>query len=86
MGKHEKFILKILSGSSDKNIDFNDLCQLLLRFGFSKHTRGSHHLFQKKNVQEKFNLQKDGNKAKSYQVKQVRYIIQKYKLGGIADV
>ncbi|MCK5113750.1 MAG: type II toxin-antitoxin system HicA family toxin, partial [Phycisphaerae bacterium] len=74
MGKYEEFLLKILSGSSDRNIDFNDLRQLLLRFGFSENTRGSHHLFRKENVEEKINLQKDGSKTKPYQVKQVRNI------------
>ncbi len=86
MGKYEEFLLKILSGSSDRNIDFNDLRQLLLRFGFSENTRGSHHLFRKENVEEKINLQKDGSKTKPYQVKQVRNIMQKYGLGDISDV
>jgi len=36
-------------------------------------------------VEERINLQKDGNKAKPYQVKQVRTVILKYKLGGIFD-
>jgi hypothetical protein len=43
---------------------------------------GSHHIFRKAGIEEKINLQKDGNKAKPYQVKQVRHIILKYKLGG----
>jgi len=33
-------------------------------------------------VKEKINLQKDGNKPKQYQVRQVRNVILKYKLGG----
>ena len=33
-------------------------------------------------IVEKINLQREGNKAKPYQVKQVRTIILKYKLGG----
>ena len=44
--------------------------------------RGSHHIFRKEGISEKINLQQDGNKAKPYQVKQVRKIILKYKLGG----
>ncbi len=35
------------------------------------------------NINELINIQPDGNKAKAYQVKQVRNIILKYKLGGI---
>jgi predicted RNA binding protein YcfA (HicA-like mRNA interferase family) len=82
MGKHEKLLLKILSGSSDANIDFEDLCNLLKDFGFEMRVRGSHHIFRKEGVAEKINLQQDGNKAKPYQVRQVRNVLVKYKLGG----
>lgn len=37
-------------------------------------------IFRKEGIEEKINLQKDKNKAKVYQVKQVRNIILKYKL------
>lgn len=82
MGKHEKLLLKILSGSSDANIHFEDLCNLLKDFGFEMRVRGSHHVFRKEGVAENINLQHDGNNAKPYQVKQVRNILVKYKLGG----
>ncbi|MFQ6609751.1 MAG: type II toxin-antitoxin system HicA family toxin [Fidelibacterota bacterium] len=82
MGKHEKFLLKILSGSSDRNINFDDLCSFLKRMGFKEYSRSSHHLFRKEGVEEMINLQKEGNNAKPYQVKQVRNVIQKYGLGG----
>jgi hypothetical protein len=39
-------------------------------------------MFRKAGVVEKINLQRDGNKAKVYQVRQVRAVILKYKLGG----
>ncbi len=42
--------------------------------------KGSHHIFRKSGIEEKPNLQKDGNKAKSYQVRQVRNIFIKYQL------
>ena len=86
MGKHEKLLIKILSGSSDANINFEDLCNLLKDFGFDIRVRGSHHIFRREGVAEKINLQQDGNKAKPYQVKQVRNILVKYKLGGYIDV
>ncbi len=86
MGKHEKFLLKILGGASDRNIDFNDLCKFLKRLGFVEYTRGSHHMFRKEGIEEKINLQREGNKAKPYQVKQVRNIIQAYGLGELPDV
>ncbi len=82
MGKYDKLILKILQGASDANILFDDLCQLLHHLGFEERIRGSHHIFRKHGVEEKVNLQRDGSKAKVYQVRQVRAVILKYKLGG----
>jgi predicted RNA binding protein YcfA (HicA-like mRNA interferase family) len=82
MGHIEKLIFQILSGTSDANIVFNDLCQLLIHLGFEERTKGSHHIFRRSGIEEKINLQKDGNRAKPYQVKQVRAVILKYKLGG----
>ncbi len=82
MGKYEKLILQILSGTSDANIKFEELCSLLKNLGFEMRVRGSHHIFRKEGIVEKINLQQEGNKTKPYQVKQVRNIILKYKLGG----
>lgn len=82
MSRIEKLIFQILSGTSDANITFKDLCGLLIHLGFEERTKGSHHMFRKSGIEEKINLQKDGNKAKPYQVKQVRAVILKYKLGG----
>lgn len=86
MGKHEKLLLKILSGTSDANIQFEDLCSLLKHMGFDMRIKGSHHMFRKEAIIEKINLQRECNKAKPYQVKQVRNVIVKYKLGGTIDV
>ena len=82
MGKYDKLLIKILGGSSDANIQFDDLCNLLKRLGFQMRVSGSHHLFRKEQLEEKINLQRDGNMAKPYQVKQVRNVIIKNKLGG----
>ena len=82
MGKYDKLILRILHGTSDANIVFDDLCQLLHHLGFEERIRGSHHVFRKHGVEDKVNLQRDGSKAKAYQVRQVRSIILKYRLGG----
>ncbi|MBI3754104.1 MAG: type II toxin-antitoxin system HicA family toxin [Deltaproteobacteria bacterium] len=82
MDKYEKLLLQILQGASDSNIAFNDLCHLLKKMGFIERIRGSHHIFRKDGFIEKVNLQRDGSKAKTYQVRQVRNIILKYNLGG----
>ncbi len=81
MGKWEKLTLRIVEGKSDAGIAFDDLVNLLLHFGFELRTRGSHHVFRKAGVVEKVNLQKDGNVAKPYQVRQVRCLILQYRLG-----
>lgn len=81
MSKYEKLLEQILRGRADANVDFDELCQLLRRLGFEQRVRGSHHLFRKQGVEEKINLQKDNGKAKVYQVRQVRAVIVKYRLG-----
>jgi predicted RNA binding protein YcfA (HicA-like mRNA interferase family) len=82
MGRYEKLLLKILRGTSDASIAFDDLHQLLLHLGFEERIKGSHHVFRKQGVEELINLQQDGSKAKPYQVRQVRSVIPRYKLGG----
>ncbi|OLE54901.1 MAG: toxin HicA [Acidobacteria bacterium 13_1_20CM_3_53_8] len=82
MSKHDKLLLQILQGRSDTNIPFEDLRRLLLHLGFEERIRGSHHIFRKSGIEEKINLQRDDGKAKVYQVRQVRNILLKYKLGG----
>lgn len=79
MGKVDKLVVKVLTGQSDHNINFNELCNLLTRFGFNKRIKGSHHIFYKENVNEIINLQEVNGKAKPYQVKQVRELILIYK-------
>lgn len=81
MVKHEKVLEQILRGRSDANIAFADLCGLLRRLGFDERTRGSHHIFTRASISERITLQRDQSKAKVYQVRQVRAIILKYKLG-----
>jgi len=85
MSKIDKIRERLLLGYSDANIDFDDLCHLLTSLGFSERVRGSHHIFLKPGVEEIINLQPKGSNAKAYQVKQVRNIILKYKLGGMRN-
>lgn len=80
MGKYDNLLLEILTGTSDSNISFNELCHLLIRLGFEERIKGSHHIYRKQGVEEKINLQKEGGHAKPYQVKQVRKILLQYKL------
>jgi len=72
---------RLLSGTSDAGLRFDDLCVLLESLGFEKRVRGSHHLFRKAGVEERIILQREGNNARPYQVKQVRAVVLKHKLG-----
>jgi predicted RNA binding protein YcfA (HicA-like mRNA interferase family) len=85
MPKQDKTLNRVLRGTSDANIAFTDLCQLLERLGFVERIRGSHRIFTKDGIDEILNLQPKGSNAKPYQVKQVRNVILKYKLGGDDD-
>ena len=80
MVRREKFVLKLISGTSDNNINFRQLTDFLVHLGFEERKKGSHHIFYKKDIEEIINLQSQGNKAKPYQVKQVRQLLLKYKL------
>ena len=82
MSKQKKFLERVLRGSSDANILFTALRQLLHQLEFEERIRGSHHIFTKEGIEEILNLQPKGAKAKPYQVKQVRNVILKHKLGG----
>ena len=68
----EKTLQKLLHGQSD--------AQLLQAKGFRMRVSGSHHIFTKAGVMERMNLQREGSKAKPYQVRQVRKILAQYKL------
>jgi len=82
VARHEKLLTRILRGTSDANIPFDALCRLLKSLGFAERIRGSHHIFSREGVDEILNLQPQEGKAKPYQVKQVRAVIVKYRLGG----
>lgn len=81
MRQHSSVLERVLQGTSDANISFGKMCQLLRRLGFAERIRGNHHIFTGDSVEEILNLQPKGAKAKPYQVKQVRNVILKYKLG-----
>jgi len=68
MGK-DSTIHKILAGTSDRNIRFEDLRKVLGNAGFAERIKGDHHIFAKEGIVEILNLQplRDG-KAKPYQV------------------
>lgn len=76
----DKTLDKILRGDSDTNLRFEEICHLLQAKGFRMCVNGSHHIFTMTGVMERINLQREGAKAKPYQVRQVRKILATYKL------
>ncbi|MCM1164386.1 MAG: type II toxin-antitoxin system HicA family toxin [Lachnospiraceae bacterium] len=82
MGQSEKLLLKLLSGTNDNSFRFSELQRLLEILGFKCRIRGDHFIYTMDGVEEIINLQPVGNKAKPYQVKQVRNLVLKYTLGG----
>ncbi|MDR2600814.1 MAG: type II toxin-antitoxin system HicA family toxin [Oscillospiraceae bacterium] len=70
-----------MSGESDNNIKYSDFRNLIIGLGFKfRRQRGSHTMYYHNDIKEFVNIQKDGNKAKGYQVEHLRNIIVKYKL------
>ena len=70
----------LLDSASEANVRFDDLRQLLLSLGFEERTKGSHHVFRRQGVATRINLQRDGAKAKPYQVTQVRKVLKDNRL------
>ncbi len=82
MSKIRKTLDRVLRGTSDANIRFDDLRALLDHLGFAERVRGDHHIFARDGVPEILNLQPRGSQAKPYQVKQVREVIVRHGLAG----
>ena len=76
----EKILSDVKSGTKDRNIKFSDLQKLLDSLGFQCRIKGDHFIYYKNGVAEIINIQPDGNKAKAYQVKQIRGLIIQYKM------
>ena len=85
MGQYEKLLIRILSGTNDSNVFFSDLQKILERLEFICRIKGDHFIYTKDGIEEIINIQPNKDKAKAYQVKQVRNIIVQYRMGGIND-
>ena len=80
MAKRRKIFERLMNGTADADLAFEDLCRLLRQLGFDERVRGDHHIFTRNGVEEILNLQPKSAQAKPYQVKQVRNLIRKYGL------
>lgn len=82
MSKLRKILDAILSGSRDANVRFSEVRKLLKALGFEERIRGDHYIYSREDVEEIINLQPNGSLSKPYQVRQVRELITRYRLGG----
>lgn len=80
MPSNEKIFQEVMCGLKDANIRFSELQKLLDVLGFQCRIKGDHFIYYKNGIDEIINIQMNGNKAKPYQVKQIRSIVLKYKL------
>jgi predicted RNase H-like HicB family nuclease/predicted RNA binding protein YcfA (HicA-like mRNA interferase family) len=69
MGRFDKLIMKLLRGASDASFAFDDLRYILEKLGFAERIRGSHHIFDRDDVEELVNIQRHGKDAKD-----IRYV------------
>ena len=68
----------VMSGKNDNNIRFTDFRNLILSYGFTERIKGDHHIYKRNDIIERIVIQPLGNKAKAYQVKQVRNLFINY--------
>lgn len=80
MRMNKKVYNDVMSGNSDNNIRFADFRTLILAFGFHERVRGDHYIYKRNDIQERIVIQPKGNKAKAYQVKQMRNLFKRYGL------
>lgn len=82
MSNPETTLKKILSAEADANISFRDLRRALHYLGFTERIHGSHHVFTTPDIVDIVNIQSRRGKAKPYQVRQIRKLIVRHRLGG----
>ena len=83
MSQWQKLLDRILSGKTDANINFVELCSLLMRMGFVERIKGDHHIFQKEGIADIINIQPLNAKAKDYQVRKIRHLFKQYGLTSV---
>lgn len=77
--KKLKLLQRLLT--NQKNVKFNDAVSCAEAFGFRlDRINGSHHIFVHDKIPELVNLQNVKGKAKSYQIKQLLQLVEKYNL------
>jgi len=74
-------LLRRLAGGALGNVAFADLVNLVEGLGFRlERVSGSHHIFSHLELPELINLQEVRGEAKSYQIRQLLRLVEKYAL------
>ena len=68
----------VMNGNRDNNIRFTDIQKMLKSFKFGCRIKGDHFIYYRDDIPEIINIQPNGNKAKGYEVKQIRLLFNKY--------
>ena len=78
---NKKIYDAVKSGRADNNIDYMDFKNLIIDLGFEfQRQKGSHAVYYHYGINEFVNIQPVGNRAKGYQVRQLRGIISSHGL------
>jgi hypothetical protein len=77
LSPEENRLEQLRDSQRDPEWHFTNFCKTLPRFGFQMRISGSHHFFRKSGIPEAINLQPADGKAKTYQVRQARKVLQK---------
>lgn len=70
----------VMNGNRDNNISFSDLRKMLANKNFGYRVKGDHFIYYRDDIPEIINIQPKGNKAKGYEVKQIRLLFNKYSI------
>ena len=76
MASDEKQLERLRDFQRNQGWEFGELCRLLQRLGFEMRISGSHHFFRRAGMRDIINLQPRNGRAKPYQVRQARKVLQ----------
>jgi hypothetical protein len=82
VARADEILEAVLRGTSDASIHFDGLRRLLLSLGFRERIKGVTTSTPRTESTKSSTFSPGGDKAKVYQVTQVRHVILKYRLGG----
>lgn len=88
MVSKKKLLERIMSGSSDANIPFDSMRNLLRAMGFKERQRrggSSHYVYKMEGIPGFIVIQEKKGKVKTYQVRQIRNLIEKHGLAEKGD-